>query len=200
MAFLDIQFPPRIAFNALGGPEYQTDVVVLASGHEQRNQNWAVARGQWDVAHAIKTAADKNALIAFFRVAKGRANSFRFKDWLDFEASLTEGVLTSLGGGTYQLAKRYTNAAGSEDRNITLPVNGTVVVKQGAVTLVSGGDYSINYATGVLTVIGSPMPAPTAWSGEFDVPARFDTDRMQASIIDKAVYRWESIPIVEVRV
>ena len=38
------------------------------------------------------------------------------------------------------------------------------------------------------------------WQGEFDVPARFDTDTMQIEVIDKDIYSWGQIPIVEIRV
>lgn len=38
------------------------------------------------------------------------------------------------------------------------------------------------------------------WQGEFDVPARFDTDAMHIEVIDKDIYSWGQIPIVEIRV
>ena len=42
------------------------------------------------------------------------------------------------------------------------------------------------------------------WTGEFDVPARFDTDLMAITVVTKSAQgdlleAWESIPIVELR-
>lgn len=198
MAFLDIRFPVNISYGAVGGPGYSTDVVTLNSGFENRNQNWSVARCMYDAAKGCKEDADRIALIAFFRVAKGKMHSFRWRDFTDYQVLTGEGVLTSLGGGTFQLKKQYTNAAGTENRTITLPVN--AVVKQGSTTLASGVHYNLNLTTGILTVLGSPTPAPDSWTGEFDVPARFDTDELRLVIEDLDYFKSQNIPIVEVRV
>jgi uncharacterized protein (TIGR02217 family) len=198
MAFLDIRFPVNIAYGAVGGPGYSTDVVTLNSGFENRNQNWSVARCMYDAAKGCKTDQDRIDLIKFFRVAKGKMHSFRWRDFSDYEVLTGEGTLTALGGGTFQLVKQYTNAAGTENRTITLPIN--AVVKQGSTTLVLNTHYTLSLTTGVLTIIGSPTPAPDSWTGEFDVPARFDTDQLRLVIEDLEYFKSQNIPIVEVRV
>jgi len=199
MSFLDIRFPTGISYGASGGPGYSTDVVILNSGHEQRNQNWSAARCTFDVARAVKTDALRTALITFFRIAKGRAHSFRFRDQTDYEVSTSEGVLSIITATTYQLKKRYTNAAGTEDRTITLPVS-AVIKDAGGVTLRDGIDYNLALTTGVVTIIGSPTMTPASWSGEFDLPCRFDTDTLRMVAEDIDLFRSQSIPIVEVRV
>src|SRR5262245_55974480 len=95
--FDEVQFPPDIAYGAVGGPEYRTTVLVTASGREQRNSAWAQARGRWNVAHGLKSRAQVAALIAFFRARKGRAHGFRFKDWTDYQAT---GQPLGTGDGT----------------------------------------------------------------------------------------------------
>jgi uncharacterized protein DUF2460 len=79
--FHEVRFPDNIAYGATGGPEFATTVVVTGAGHEQRNIDWAEARGRWDVASGLKTQAQLDELIAFFRARKGKAYGFRFKDW-----------------------------------------------------------------------------------------------------------------------
>ena len=61
--------------------------------------------------------------------------------------------------------------------------------------------WSINTATGVLTFSTAPAQdvAVTA-DFEFDVPVRFDTDSMEATIENFNINEWPSIPIVEIRV
>ncbi len=40
MAFIETRFPDDISYGAAGGPGYQTDVVTVNSGAEQRNAAW----------------------------------------------------------------------------------------------------------------------------------------------------------------
>ena len=84
MAFHEVQFPTDISFGAVGGAEFKTMIVTHDSGHERRNIDWSIARGEWDVVHGLEDQADIDALITFFRTREGRAHGFRFKDWSDF--------------------------------------------------------------------------------------------------------------------
>src|SRR5262245_54413790 len=102
---LDILFPTGISYGAVGGPGYSTDVVSMNSGFESRNQNWEISRCYWDVAKGAHTEALRTELITFFRIAKGRKFSFRFRDSSDYKVITGEGVLSPLGGATFQLYK-----------------------------------------------------------------------------------------------
>lgn len=168
MAVLDVQFPPKISHGAQGGPGMRTDVVVLNSGFEQRNAVWSVPRSRYDVSHGVKSQTDLDTLIAFFRVADGRLNSFRFKDWLDYLVTVSNGRLgiTAIGTGfpTYQLYKRYNNAAASKDRLIAKPVSDQVTAYRnaGALTMGSGaGNIAIDYTTGIITFVADSSKAIT---------------------------------------
>ena len=190
MAFIETQFPTDISRGATGGPGFVTDVIVMNSGFEQRNSNWEDSRCTFDVSHGVKSQAQHDILVAFFRVMKGRSNGFRFKDWSDFTASGSEGIFTAIDATHFQMTKRYTTAGNNHDREITKPVTGTVAVTGGTVS-------SINYTTGIVTMTTG---TPTSWTGEFDVPCRFDIDQMKASIDHYQIYSWGGIPIVEIRV
>jgi uncharacterized protein (TIGR02217 family) len=184
-------FPRNIAFNAHVGPEYQTTLTIVNSGFESRNADWQAARLKFDVGMRPMKKVDTDALIAFFRSVKGRAYGFRFRDWSDYQATSATGVLVAVTGGGYRLAKKYGAGSMIEIRPITKPVSGTV-------TIAGGG--TVDYATGLVTG-ASPT---TTWAGEFDVPCRFDTDRMELEAIDKSagdiLFQWGSIPIIEIRV
>ena len=198
MAFVDVRFPTDISYGSGGGPEYSTDIVITASGHEQRNVNWAAARARYNVAHGVKTQAQLDTLIAFFRARKGRAHSFRFKDWTDFTATAQ-----SLGTGngavtTFQLVKSYTSGGVIETRSVTKPVSGTVQLYLNSVLQVSG--WSVNTTTGIVTFSAAPANGVAVSADfEFDVPVRFDTDRLSASLDTYGVHSWSDIPLVEVR-
>lgn len=200
MPFIETpRFPEDISFGAIGGPGFLTDVVIVESGQEYRRQARALELGAWEVSHAARKPTQYRKLQAFFRVAAGRANAFRFKDWSDFEVSASEGRFAAIAGdssgATWQMVKRYTFGAYTYDRAIQKPVSGTVVVT-------GGSGHSIDYTTGILT---EGAGEPTSWTGEFDVPCRFDTDVMKAETRDREggygdlIIGWSTIPIVEVR-
>lgn len=199
MSFLETpQFPSDIAYGFEGGPGYSTRIVVVPGGAEKRASWWSHARARWEATHRGKTQTQTDTLIAFFRVMKGRAHGFRFKDHADFDASGAEGVVSLITGSPqnlYQMYKRYTQGALTEDRLIQKPVSGTVAVS-------GGGTYTVDYTTGIITHTAGG--APTGWTGEFDVPVRFDTDALRIEVIERTsdgfLYTWGDIPIVEIRI
>lgn len=199
MGFVEAQFPADISYGSSGGPEYTTDIVTSQSGYEQRNVNWEQARATFNVAHGVKTKAQLDTLIAFFRARKGRAYGFRFKDWTDYQA-VNQLIGTGNGSATqFQLVKRYTSGAVTETRMITKPVAGTVQIYKNAVLQTSG--VSIDTATGLVTFAVAPAAASAITANfEFDVPVRFDTDRLSARLESYGVHSWQDIPLVEVRV
>lgn len=197
-SFHEVRFPEDIAYGSSGGPEYSTDVVITAGGYEQRNVNWQDARAVYNVAHGVKTGEQLDSLLAFFRARKGRAYGFRFKDWADYKA---ENQQIGVGNGvntTFQLVKRYVSGGVTETRAIKRPVDNSVDIYVDNI-LVSG-EYSVNYTTGLVTFLSPPANTKIIKADfEFDVPVRFDTDRLSASLDSYGVHSWRDIPIVEIR-
>lgn len=184
------RFPDLVSFGATGGATFLTNVVATEGGLEQRNQIWSQARGSWEVSHAARLPEQYKPLQAFFRVARGKAMEFRFKDWSDFTVESGEGVFVLISAGVYQMHKRYTVGTETVDRKITLPIEDSVTI--------TGTFSAADYDTGIVT------GTPTSWIGEFDVRCRFDTDQMKAEIIDRSqgsglIIGWSSIPVVEVK-
>jgi uncharacterized protein (TIGR02217 family) len=200
MAFIEVRFPTDIAYGSAGGPEYSTDVVITQSGYEQRNANWSQARARYNVAHGVKTQAQLDTLIAFFRARKGRADGFRFKDWTDYQVG---GQLIGTGNGVtmaFSLVKSYSSGSSSEVRAISKPVAGSQNIYLGGV-LQSGSAYSLNTTTGLVTFVTAPLlGAVISADFEFDVPVRFDTDRLSATLDSYGSRSWQDIPLVEIRV
>lgn len=199
MTFHEVRFPDDIAYGASGGPAYSTSVVSTASGYEQRNMNWSVARGRWDVSSGLKRSDQLENLIAFFRARRGKAYGFRFKDWTDYKGA---DQRIGLGNGSlqeFQLVKAYESGAGSEMRIITKPVSGSVVVYAGGEEVSSG--ISVDATTGIVTFTEAPAQGTIITANfEFDVPVRFDTDEMDVTIENFNLNEWSSIPIIEIRV
>lgn len=198
MGFVEVQFPPDISYGSSGGPEYTTDIVISQSGHEQRNILWSQARARYNVAHGVKTKAQLEALVAFFRARKGRAYGFRFKDWTDFAA---QGEAIGTGDGTskkFALVKRYASGLVAETRVIRKPVGGTVKLYKNGVRQTDG--VSVELATGTVEFASAPAAGVAITADfEFDVPVRFDTDRLSATLEAYGIHSWLDIPLVEVR-
>jgi len=200
MAFIEVRFPTDIAYGSAGGPEYFTDIVITQGGYEQRNANWSQARARYNVAHGVKTQAQLDALIAFFRARKGQADGFRFKDWSDYKVT---GQIIGTGNGSnknFQLVKTYVNGGITETRTITKPVAGTVNIYLAGV-LQSGSAYTLDTATGYIAFVSAPGGSVSVTADfEFDVPVRFETDRLSATLDSYGSHSWHDIPIVEIRV
>lgn len=202
MNFLETpRFNTEIRYGAVGGPEFNTELIAVSSGAEQRSPNWLESRGQWQVGDDLYTRGETDALIAFFRERRGQAGAFRFKDWSDWNASLTTGVFLTVVGSstTLQLAKRYANGDSVVYRNITKPVTGTVKVFLNGVLVTP--TPVIDFTTGIATLpVGN-----YSWTGDFDVPARFGTDRFVSSFEGhrdsdgESLFGINGLMIVEVR-
>lgn len=197
-SFHEIRFPEDIAYGSDGGPEYSTDVTVTQGGHEKRNVNWDGARLRYNVAYGVQNQNQLNQLVAFFRARKGRAYGFRFKDWADYSAS-TEHIGVGDGSKTlFQLIKTYESGNEEEVRAITKPVDGTVKVYVDAQEQSSG--LRINYSTGVLTFETAPeVDVAITADFEFDVPVRFDSDRLSAILEDFGTYAVRDVILLELR-
>ncbi|MFZ1413664.1 MAG: DUF2460 domain-containing protein, partial [Defluviicoccus sp.] len=167
-SFAEVRFPPEISYGATAGPEFSTTVITVRSGAEQRNRNWAAARLRFDASTGIKTRAQAEAIIAFFRARGGRAQGFRFKDWSDYRASAQ--VLGTGDGArdTFQLIKRYVSGAEEDIRLITKPVAGTTKISLNGTPQPSG--WSVDTATGLVTFTSAPANgAVISADFEFDV-------------------------------
>ena len=206
-AFHEILFPLDIALGSAGGPERRTEIVALASGREERNARWAHSRRRYDAAYGIRRADDLAAVIAFFEARNGRLHGFRWKDWGDYRSGLPSGPVTpidqALGTGdgdttTFHLVKRYESGAQAWVRRIVKPDAGTVRVARAGVEATSG--WSVDATTGVVSFASAPAAGVLVTAGfEFDVPVRFDTDRLDVTWDLDRLGSIASIPLVEVR-
>lgn len=202
MAFHNVRLPEDVERGAQGGPGFNTAVVSLATGYEQRNMNWQFARCKYDISYGIQTKQDFSDVLEFFYARRGRAHSFRFKDWSDFEL-IRQNIGTGDGAdATWQIFKRYTDSGGTYDRDLTKIVSGTVSVWVASTLKTETTHYTVNYSTGVITFTGGNIPTggqAIEVECEFDVPCRFDSDDFGITLETFQAGAIPSITIVEVR-
>jgi uncharacterized protein (TIGR02217 family) len=210
MGFHEIRFPANLSFGSVGGPERRTEIVTLANGFEERNTPWAHSRRRYDAGVSLRSLDDVEALISFFEARRGQLFGFRWKDWADYKSCLPSKMpsavdqLIGLGDGErlqFSLSKTYRSGEVSYTRPVTKPVLGTILVAIAGVPKVETLEFSIDTTMGTISFPTPPDPGVQISAGfEFDVPVRFDTDRIQASVASFKAGDVPSVPVVELRV
>jgi uncharacterized protein (TIGR02217 family) len=207
MNFHEARFPTDISLGSTGGPERRTDVVEFGSGHEERNIRWADSRRSYQAGYGIKTVDQLYAVLEFFEERRGRGYGFRWLDGADYRSRRprdpVEATDQLIGTGdgeqtAFQLAKVYGAAHAPWTRTITKPVSGTVLVALDGIQ--QGAGWSVDETTGVVTFDVAPGSGVAVSAGfEFDVPVRFDVDRIEVNLHTLDHGDIPNIPIVEVR-
>jgi uncharacterized protein (TIGR02217 family) len=198
MSFHNTRFPLDVALGARGGPERATDIVTLASGREERNSRWAHSRRRYNAGYGVKSCADMQAVLAFFEERRGRFHSLLWRDALDHSSNGQQPL--GIGDGTtmaFQLVKKYGADFDPYLRPITKPVAGSVTVFVDGTPTVA---FTLGAATGLVTFAVAPaLDAALTASFEFDVPVRFDIDRLNIELSSFDAADAPAIPLIEVR-
>lgn len=184
-----------VAYGSEFGQEFNTRITPLRSGVERRNANWSAPLGRYSVIYAALKPEDHAAVYNAHMSCMGSLIPFRFKDWRDFSAD-QEVIGTGTGSPqTLQLIKTY--AFGSIDfmRKITRPVTAALFADGSPLAA------TVDIDSGLVTTT-APDGAVVTWSGEFDVPVRFDDDRLDVEPLARAAggfFLSANVSLTEVR-
>ena len=209
MNFHEVRFPTNLSFGSSGGPERRTEIVTLANGFEERNTPWEHSKRRYDAGVGLRSLDDVERLIAFFEARRGQLFGFRWKDWSDYKTcrpSLDVGpVDQEIGRGdgvtkVFALSKTYYSGEQTYTRPIAKPVQGTVRVAIAGDPKVDTIEYNVDVAAGLINFVTAPDIGVRVTAGcEFDVPVRFDTDRIATSIASFHAGEIPAVPVIEVR-
>lgn len=209
MNFHDVRFPAALSFGSVGGPERRTDIVTLSNGFEERNTPWAHSRRRYDAGVGLRAMDDVEEVLSFFEARRGQMYGFRWKDWSDYKSckpseTVGHGDQTiGFGDGArleFALSKTYRSGDETYKRFITKPVVGTVLVSLAGDPQQEGVHYELDPTRGVISFFHAPDEGRDVTAGfEYDVPVRFDTDRIHTSAASFHAGEVPSIPVVEVR-
>jgi uncharacterized protein (TIGR02217 family) len=205
--FHEVQFPMRLALGTSGGPVRRTDIVSLSNGRENRNQRWRDARRRYDAGSGIRSISDLYEVLSFFEARSGELYGFRFTDPIDYKSCGPDQSISrsdqriGTGDGTtrsFQLVKVYRDAGGSSERQITKPQEGSVAIEIDGEP-VAGSAYTVGWETGIVRFDDAPGDGSVIRAGfRFDVPVRFDVDRLEINLDAFAAGRIPTIPLVEI--
>ncbi len=137
-------------------------------------------------------------------------HGFRWKDWADYKSCAASAEVAfddqSIGYGDgetseFQIVKLYRSGEQSYARPISKLVKGSVRVGVEQDELREGVEYEVDATRGVVVFAHPPDPQIEILAGfEFDVPVRFDTDRILTSVASFQAGQVPDVPVIEVRV
>jgi uncharacterized protein (TIGR02217 family) len=187
-------FPACPSFGFTGTPRYSVTVTQTVSGRERRNRNWARQLLTFDCLVGPRDEDTVQEILEWWHAMGGEECGFRFRDYTDFKSCRVSGIpanadqpfASTVGSpALYQLVKTYVKGMREQTRPIYKPVEGTILVSHNGAAKSEGADWTLDYATGILTPNFSVTGA-LKWGGEFDVPVRFDGE-FPVQILDKQI-------------
>jgi uncharacterized protein (TIGR02217 family) len=176
-SFIESRLLDDVAYGFSGGPVYNTLVTTMPSGITRRK----IMRTR--PIHRFSASFDKRddgvleAILEAYHATYGAAVGFRFKNWLDYQAS--DEVIGVGTGATQSLQLTKTMQFGTSVHVIPIkkPVFNTVQLTASNAPIAA----TINSSTGVATFV-APAGHVVRWSGEYDLPVRFESDEFSAII------------------
>jgi uncharacterized protein (TIGR02217 family) len=225
----DVIFPLDPGFGSSYGPSTAVDVVFTGGGYRFANARWAAKLRKFSVELSAKRIADAYAVKELFEAMDGPLHSFLMRDWTDWHTA-SDDDMSSAGGAvtafdvalkntvtglyagngsakTFQLEKRYTAGTKTHYRTIAKPQSGSVRLAVDGVEKTEGSptDFSVNYATGMVTFqvapgsVGSPTAVPVTGGCKFYVPVAFVDNDFSTVLRTLKTDGVATIELIEVR-
>ena len=172
MSFIEKRLLDKVAFGSQSGFEFRTDIKQMRNGFESRLSEWSEPLQPMNVIFRMLTEADRQIFEDAFIVCRGRARGFRFRNPLNYQA---HHQLLGTGTGTEQVLQlqRVSRFLHTATYPIKKPVASTIIVRADGQQV----PVSVDETTGLVTLT-APLGSTLLWSGEYDTPVRFDSDKL----------------------
>lgn len=171
-----------LAAGVRGRQVRQNRRVSQVNGAEYVNVGWEQTLREYDWSTVPLRRADWQYMEALHEVTDGGAYGFLMQDPKDCQVT-SGGLLAGLGSNHFQLYRRYTNASRTRDRKITRPRAAGFVLMVSGVSLTVTTDYTLDSATGIVTIPSNPSPSLVTWTGYFYVPVHFGSDTIDWTMV-----------------
>lgn len=119
-------FPDNYAIGATKTVAFNTDVITTAGGFEQRNVNWLNPMHSYKLQLEVMSRSEVSEIVSFFKIHRGRAKPFLFKDWTDFKVK--GAILQLTDRNTYVLCEQYKIGSDCSLREVRHPKKDTIKV------------------------------------------------------------------------
>jgi uncharacterized protein (TIGR02217 family) len=171
----------EFAQNITGVVRRKNQRVSTANGYESINIVWDSSVREYTLDIGPLRRERREQVDAIFETTEAGAFGCLMLDPKDNAVTTAQGRVADLGGGTYQLYKRYTEPTSGryKDRKLTRPKASTVVVYVSGVAT----DFELDDTNGTLTITGNPSASTVTWSGQFYVPVHFVNDELEWQMV-----------------
>lgn len=184
--FLEDLLYTTIKYGSSWQDDYAVNVVTTSGGQEYRSLTHPFPKRTFVLDYELDLSSMWTDLLDLYHRAHGTYAGFRAHCVDEDSSSGSVGTPTNadqptivLAATTRQLVKQYgtlstAGASGYPYRKIFKPIAGSVVVAKNAVAL-TGGQFSVNTTTGVVTVPGALITDTITAGFRFHFPVRFKT-------------------------
>lgn len=184
--FLEEQFCQLIRYGSSWTEEFEVKETAVSGGDEYRVLMHPYPVRTFDVSFLLDDASLWPQIVNVYMRAHGTYAGFRARCFDEYSSNGPKGTPTPLdqqtlvlSATTRQLIKQYgtdksAGASGYPYRRIRKPVSGTVVVAKNGTTL-SGASFTVDTATGIVTVPSAIITDTITAGFQFDFPVRFMT-------------------------
>jgi uncharacterized protein (TIGR02217 family) len=198
--------------------EYDTSITKRGRRRESRNLFVDEARIRIGVTIPRDRVSDIPYLLRFFRVMRARTAGFRVQDPTDYlsteqgfvvdevdvQPAATDQPLIEVDGSSgtqFELWKQYKIGEGPTlliyERRIAKPVADAIAVANEVGAEQDAATWTLDTSTGIITVGLGFDGVPNTWGGQFDIPARFDSElplRVEDFRLDEASFSILELP------
>lgn len=193
--------------------EWASDVVTFdGTPKEQRNQLFEQPRRRWFLNWSLLNLAARHKIVELFCRARGRVDDFLYRFRYDYSCTLTECIITAVGGETTtQLIKTYypgEDESWDEDKKDIMPSGVFApVVKIDGVTQVEDTNFTLDDTTGIIEWDTSTLPNPVGSLGagevvtanyQFYFRVRFGMDMYEDVQRNYEYFEFRGLPLIEV--
>ncbi|MDF2965123.1 MAG: hypothetical protein K0Q51_511 [Rickettsiaceae bacterium] len=193
--FHNVNLPLCLAQYLQGGPSFSTQIAQSASGSEYRKLEREHPIYKYSAIECYFSREEYEEIVGFFNARRGRAYSFRLRDYFDFAANQQIIAVGDDKTTKFQLVKRYSSQTNSFIRKIHLPVESSVKLYIGEVEL----NAYINYENGEIELEDPLKEGETLFASFlYDVKVRFDIDQLNFRVSDEGYFILDAVNLVEV--
>ena len=195
--FIEERLLDCVSYGTVYGERFSTDVQTMRNKQESRNANWSQSQFSAQIIFAALEEKDRAKVMKVFRTCRGRAIGFRLKNWVDYKiADEPIGIGT---GASQDLQLKITYKIGTykTEKNIHKPIYSKLEI------LADGLPVAFVLSSSGVVTFTADAGAVITWSGEYDIPVRFDVDDIMWSVDNKSAGGFvmgTDIPIVEIAV
>ncbi|MCY4505057.1 MAG: DUF2460 domain-containing protein [Hyphomicrobiales bacterium] len=207
--FHDVRLQDALKVGAGGSAGFSTQLMTTASGFEHRNARWFAPRRRYEVYIGTRPLSELRRLQSFFLERCGRLHGFLWRDIIDYRSRAFRAPLAndqtmkrlSDDGRVWAFFKGLKSPPRLKRlRRIFKPVASSVLLAHNRVPI-PPEQYVVHAAHGVIAFHAGHYRTEGVTAGfEFDVPVRFDTDRLEIRMVTDIAGNCEPIPLMEIRV